>query len=152
MSDIPKPALRPLSKNPLIQEAFSIAETIYQVLPQLPDSERWDTTAKLRQASNSLLCDVARGVANTSPNGGEYDWSNARKDAAALLTMYRFADKQGFLKKRAALILKLDALIKAIDIEIKNEYQRTEDYRQYELSAWQDKYDIWQKLNKELKK
>jgi len=146
------PKLNTISKDPLIGEAFSIAESIYDLLPQLPTDERWETAGKLRQASNSLLFNIAKAVADSSPTGGEYDWSNARKEAAGLLTMYRFADKRGFIEKDASLVLKIDQIIKSIDKEVLDAHKRAEAYYKHELAVWEDKYDMWQKLNKEMAK
>jgi len=146
------PRLEPIAKNPLIAAAFDITEKVYDVLPVLPAEEKWDTGSKLRQASNNLLYDIAKGIANAAPNAGEFDWSNARKDAAGLLTMYRFAIEREFLDKNTDLLLKLNELIRLIDVEILETYKRSEAYNRYEMSLWQEKYDMWKKLNKELAK
>jgi hypothetical protein len=148
----PGPVLTKLSKHPLIEAAFAIAEATYTLLPDMPESEKWDTTARLRQASNHLLLKVARAVANSAPTGSEFDWADARKEAAALLTMLRFAIKQGFMDRNSELLLEVSGLIEHIDVETKAAYERGDAHNRYELSLWEEKYAMWRKLNSELQR
>ena len=146
----PVPAITPITKNPLITEAFAITQEVYALLPELPEEEKWDTTTKLRRLGNNLLLDITLAVSNAAPSGSEYDWSSSRKDAAGLLTMCRFADKQRFVSVDAGLLLRINELIQKIDLELQDSYQRSEAYQRYELSLWQEKYEAWQLLHNEI--
>ncbi len=107
-----------LRSNPIWKDTYEIVEHIYSKIDDLitnfPD-EQWNIASKLRNAaSDSLFC-VSQAVGN-APEMSEYDWNNARKNIFSLQSMYIFATKQKFIELEPEIIVKLDKLLKEIEV------------------------------------
>jgi len=134
------------------KEANALAEFVYTKLPEFPDEERWDSQRKLRTAANELIFNIAKAVTNTIPMGAKYDWSYARKELAALKTMYRFAGRQKFIELDPEIMVRLDHLGTAIDAELASareaEVKETKRMQTEDLKPWQEKYRLWKEMEK----
>ena len=120
------------------KETNYVVAQIYDILSDLPDDEKWQTTFRLRSAANELLFVVTQALANSAPTRTEYEWSSARRAVHALKTMYRFAGRQKFIKVDPDIMLALDRIVKGVDKEVLNAYQRTKDFNKQELGMLQE--------------
>ena len=139
----PEPTLIKLEDSPIWREACDIAELMYNKLGDLPESEKWDTTAKLQHEANDLMLHVSHAVGGSSVNSNEYDWSSARKSVSALKTIYRFAGRQKFIELEPEIMVRFDKLIVLIDQEIIKTYKQSEADKEKDLDYWQEKYKLW---------
>lgn len=136
-----------LEDNLLWQDANYLAEYIYGILPDMPSSEEFDTTSKLRHSSNDLLFAAAQAVGSTTaPVGTAYEWSIVIKYAAGLKTIYRFACKQGFIRLEPDVMVKLENVIKQASIEIDKAHKKTKLQEENELKPWLEKYRLWKEM------
>jgi len=122
--------------DPLLKEASDLAEYIYGILHDLPEEERWNTEAKLRQAANDLMFHTALAIGNASPSNNEFDWGYVRKDAYALKVMYRFAARQKFLQLEPEIMIRLRAFIKAVNKKSQEAYRQTETKNKLDFERW----------------
>ena len=122
-----------LEEMPLWKEVCELAEYMYSKLHEFTDQEKWGTQSKLRTSANDLMFVVSRALGDASPSGSEYEWGQARKHAAALKTMYRFACRQHFIELEPAIMVRLDNLFALIDAEVDKAYQQTKEANDKEL-------------------
>ncbi len=87
-------------------------------------------------------------VANIPEMSGEYDWNYARKYLFSLQSMYIFATKQKFLELEPEIIVKIDKLLREIEVQIKQSKRKEEERNKKELERWLEKYRLWQKIQK----
>ena len=135
------PKLKRLEDSILWKEACDLAEYIYSQLHLFPAEETWVTASKLRNSANDLMFFVAQGLGNSSPSTTEYDWSNARKTAGTLKTMYRFACRQKFIELEPEVMVRLSKLAELIDAEVTAAYEQTDATYKKEVEAWHRKYE-----------
>ena len=138
-----------LEDSTIWQEACSLAEYMYSKLIEFSEEEKWDSQRKLRSSANDVMFFVSQAIGNAVPGGREYEWGLSRKHAAALKTMYRFACRQKFIDLEPEIMVRLDKLIKQIDLEVVKANRQTEEHGQKELELWLEKYRLWQKISKE---
>jgi hypothetical protein len=124
---------RKLEDTPLWQLSNEVAEHVYARLTEMPEEERWDTTAKLRTAASQLLYNIAVALGNTAPASTEYDWAQANKQLFGLKTMYRFAGRQHFFKIDPDIMLKLDELIRIVEDETAKAFKQSKAASQREI-------------------
>ncbi len=124
-----------LEDMPLWQMANEVAEHAYARLSEMPEEERWDTTAKLRSAASQLLYNVAMALGNSAPAATEFDWAQANKQLFALKTMYRFAGRQHFLKLDPDIMLKFDEMARIIADETVEAFKQTDEANKKEFAA-----------------
>lgn len=148
MNNNPPPELIQLEDSSIWQDVCAIAEKIYVVLPALPEEEKWNLGAKLRQSANDAMYFTAYAVGNTSPTGNEYDWGQTRKCLAALKTLYRFCGRLKFTQIDPDIMLTFDDLQKRVDAEVKKAHEKTEAYQKNDLQHWRKKYELAQKAYK----
>lgn len=117
----------------LWQLSNEVAEHVYAKLADLPEEERWDTTAKLRSSASQLIFTVAQALGNSAPAATEFDWAQARKQLFALKTMYRFAGRQHFFKIEPDIMLKLDKMIAIVEAENAKAVEQTAKANQREI-------------------
>src|SRR5581483_6522835 len=117
MSDYPKLQLRKITDEALWKEANAIAEYMFSVVRDFPESETYYSASKLRGAALNMLTYVAEALAGTVPSTTETDWSWARKAVAALRTLYPFSAKQNFIQLEPAMVVRLDKMMAMIDKE-----------------------------------
>ncbi|GEM_PF-1819804 len=141
--------LRDLDKDPLIEEAFSLAEHVYSKLADMPDDEKWYSEAKLRSLTVDLLATLAQALGNASPSTTEFDWAQARKYAFALKTLYRFTCRQKFIELEPQTMVRFTGLIKQIDAEVIKAYDQTAKKDKKDIELWEKKYWLWKETNHE---
>ena len=140
-----------LEASPIWKEADRIAEFMFTLSDTVSDDERWLSYHKMRQASSDLIFYVSMALGNGSPGGQEYEWGLARKSVAGLKTMYRFAARRGVFAIDPKMMVSLDKLIKVIDKELKQAYDRADAVDERSLKPWLKKYKMWQEMSKEPK-
>lgn len=137
--------------NPMWKETYEIVEYIYgkivDLISNFPD-EQWNTASKLRNAASDSLFYVSLAVGNISEMSGEYDWNYARKYLFLLQSMYIFATKQKFLELEPEIIVKIDKLLREIEVQIKQSKRKEEERNKKELERWLEKYRLWLKIQK----
>ena len=121
--------------TPLWQMADEITEHVYAKLSDMPEEERWDTTAKLRSSANQLIFAVAIALGDTAPAGREYDWAQINKQLFALKTMYRFAGRQHFFQIDPDIMLKLDEMVRLVAVETAKAVSETHEANEHEFAA-----------------
>lgn len=129
--------------DPLLEAVFSITEYVYSILAELPEAEKWDTTAKLRSTANELLYRVALALGSSEPDGAKYDWSSAHKQALAMRTMYRFATKQNFVELEPAIMVRIDKIINDIVSATARSQERATQLDQEQLADLRKENDIF---------
>jgi hypothetical protein len=139
----PKPLK--LETEPLWKEACSLAEYMYGKLAEFPEEEKWQSENKLRTEANNLLYFISQGLGNASPSNREYEWGLARRSISALKTIYRFATRQKFIELEPEIMVRLDGLLKLIDVEVAKAYADTEAYNKQDMADWRKKYELAKK-------
>lgn len=141
------PSAARLEDMPLWKEVCDLAEYIYSTLHQFPVEEKWNTQNKLRASANDLMFVTSQALGNSSPSGGEYEWGQARKHLAGLKTMYRFAGRQHFIELDPEIMVRLQAVDKQLDGQIRSAYAKTQSFNEEEMDRWQAKYKMWGHMN-----
>ncbi len=141
-----EPNLMKLEDSGIWKEACSLAEHMYGTLHEFPEEEKWETVRKLRAASNDSMFYVAQAVGSSTPRGSEFDWSNARKQASAMKTMYRFAGRQKFIELEPEIMLRIDKLIAQIDSQIIEADKQGREQDQKDLETWHKKYKLMKEI------
>lgn len=136
-----------LEEEPLWKESCDIAEVVYGLLGEIPDEEKYNTTSKLRSSANDLIYYVSMAVGNTSQLNREYDWSNARRFASALKTMYRFSGRQGFFEIDPEFMVKIDAIIDQVDVQLDEALKDTKAAGKADIKPYLEKYQMWKEMN-----
>ncbi|HSX36018.1 MAG TPA: hypothetical protein VLH84_03745 [Patescibacteria group bacterium] len=149
MSSLKTPEPLKLENSALWKEVNSLVEHLYGRLSALPEDEKWNSVYKIRTASTDLVFYVGMALGNGAPMGGEYEWGNARKHAAALKTIYRHVGRLKLMELDPDVMVRLDKIIKQIDEELAVAYKRIDAVNDAELKPWLEKYRIWQEMNKE---
>lgn len=134
----------------ILREMQALAGVMYEVLHtievELPE-EKWATVSKLRSATNDSLFYAALATGSAIPGAGEYEWNNARKNVVAMRVMYIFAGKQSFTATDPDIVLRLDRLVKDIDVEIKATRDAAQSRESESLKPWMEKYRIWREIH-----
>ncbi len=145
MKDIPNE----LRKNSLWKGTYELVVHIYgkveEIIDNFPD-EKWTTATKLRNSANDSLFYVAQSIGNSTIDGADYDWSNARKNLFSLQTMYIFAGKQKFLELDPEIVVKIDKLLNEVDASIAISKKEAENKTRKELKSWLEKYRLWKEM------
>ncbi len=140
-----------LEKMPLWKEANELAEYMYGLLDKFSKDEEWHMRAKLHNAVADFVFYAGLSLSNVGFVGREHDWANFRKMAGTVKTVYRFAARQNFVELNPDVMVRLDKLLDAIDERIVQERKRSDDFyetvRVKELKPWQEKYNLWLKIN-----
>ncbi len=142
----PPPMTRSLENEPAWKEANSIATHMYGKLRELPPEEEWDTKRKLQSSAVDLIFYVSQALGNGAA-ANEYEWGLARKAAAGLKTVYRFAGRQKFIRLDPDVMLQLGGMTKMIDGELAKAHERLEAADEAELDLWREKYKLWRKTS-----
>ena len=142
MRDRGKPHLVALEDHQLWSEISDVVEQIYALLHKLPEDERWETQPKLRMSASDLLFTASQAVGAAGPTGSEYDWGNVRRHLMALKAMYRFAGRQQFIELEPEMMVKINDLIKGVDAEVTQAYQRRDEHDRAELDRLQERYKL----------
>ena len=130
----------------ILKDAEAVAESVYAILPELPEDEKWNTTAKLRNSTNDFIFFTAQAVGHIRTPGQEYDLDMAHKYANALRTLYVFAGKQNFINIDPDVVVKLDRLMKRFEAEADVAKGNVEDLTKQELEPWYEKYRLWKEM------
>lgn len=137
-----------LEDNILWQEAFKVAEHVYDKLPELPSEEEFNTTSKLRGAANDLLFMVSQALGAEKSGAALYDWANVRRHLFSLKTMYRFAARQKFITVEPDIMLSLDKLIDEAELEEAGAIKQLKESHEEEMKPWLEKYRLWKEMEK----
>lgn len=140
-----------LRNDPLWQEVFRLAESMYDNLQKLENfpEEKWTTEAKLRGAAFDTLFYLAYALASGEDNtsGVLFDWNNARRSLFALQTVYLFACKQQFLTLEPEIVVQMDQLLQKykarIDTACKEQVRRDQADKEY----WLKKHHLWKEMH-----
>lgn len=137
----------PLEKSPLWKDVNEIADHVYAKLAELPEEEKFYTGANIRSSVSYMLQYTAQALGSGTPTGAQYELGNARKHVSSLKTLYRFAAKQKFFELDPAIMVKLNAAIKAIDDELHEAQAQTERANDQELEQWRKKHKLWKEMS-----
>ena len=140
-----------IDKASIEKQTFELVNTVYSLLPSLPETEDWATTTNLRTSANMMLFYVAEGVASSTHSGELYAWSIAKKNAAAMKAMLHLAQTQemcgidsSIIKQiDTAIIKQIDVLMLQINICIKLALKADEREEKKRLAGWLKQYKIW---------
>lgn len=134
---------------PLWKRANAIAKYMYEILPDFPEEEKWDTAAKLRHAAVDLVfhAALAEGV-DITPSGAHFDWENVRKFAFGLKAVYLFTVDQGFVEIEPDIVVQLDGVIKYSERKYNDGVAAWDKQRKDDLAPWQEKYRLWKEMQK----
>ena len=132
-----------IDKASIEKQTFELVNTVYSLLPSLPETEDWATTTNLRTSANMMLFYVAEGVASSTHSGELYAWSIAKKNAAAMKAMLHLAQTQEMCGIDAAIIKQIDVLMLQINICIKLALKADEREEKKRLAGWLKQYKIW---------
>jgi hypothetical protein len=141
-----------MKKNPLLEEATAITESMYMIAEAIETDlldEKWRTASKLKNAANDAYFYVAQVVGAGKNQALEFDCINARKHLNTLKAMYVFATKQNMTELDPELVVKIDSLVSEVDAEQVSGQKEIERKTQEELEPWLEKYRIWQKISKD---
>jgi hypothetical protein len=142
-----------IEDRPIWKEACDLAEFMYGKLSDFPEEEKWYTATKLRSATIDFMYFASLAVGNTNPVGREFDWINVRKNAAALLTVYRFAGRQKFIELEPEIMVRITKMLTKVDTIIAEAQENGERFRVEEskkdLKPWLEKYEIWKQIEQE---
>ena len=132
-----------IDKASIEKQTFELVNTVYSLLPSLPETEDWATTTNLRTSANMMLFYVAEGVASSTHSGELYAWSIAKKNAAAMKAMLHLAQTQEMCGIDTAIIKQIDVLMLQINICIKLALKAVEREEKKRLAGWLKQYKIW---------
>ena len=136
----------------MLDEAFAIAEQLYELLPDFPEEERWDAQSKLRTVAIDLLYYMAQAIGDVSPSSLEYDWSNVRKQIVTIKALYRFIAKQEYTELEPEFMVRLNTLEKLVDEEVATAYAQTEAHNEMELQQLREKYELFSNAHKQVER
>lgn len=96
----------------------NLAETIYKILDDLPEEERYLSGSKMRSGAFNITSDFAEAVGSVHPGTRGYHLSLARRDLFSLKNAYRFAARKDFISLDPKIMVELDQLIDSVDKDI----------------------------------
>ena len=137
-----------LRSHDLWKSAYAIAQFTYEqaavIVAEYPD-EKWTIATKLRNSASDYVLHVSEAISDV-PESSEYDWSNAKRSLFALQSIYILATKQKLLETDPDIIVKIDAILAAIEKNITASKEAKQAKKKEELESWLEKYQIWQKI------
>lgn len=139
-----------LRENALWKETYAIAAFMYGKIDELVENhpdEKWVMASKFRTAASDSMFYMAQSIGTAVDDANGYDWSNARRSLFALQTMYIFATKQKLLELEPSIVVRIDALIAAIDLQIAKNKKDAEAATKKDMEPWLEKYRLWREMN-----
>ncbi len=138
-----------LEDEPLWKETNALAELLYTKLDSFPSDEKWYSASKLRYAIVDLVFTLSQALGSGSLVGSEYEWRAARKHASSMKAMYRFAGRNKFIDLDPSVMVRMDDLIKSIDLNINDAQKATKETEKRDMEPWLEKYRIWKEISHE---
>lgn len=119
-----------LPDNKLWKIATELTEEAYELLPELPEEERYGMNSKLRGRAFDVSSDIAEAVGAIDPRDKKYHYGLARRSLFAMQNVYKLASRTGILNIEPETMVKIDKLIDALDEEIDSVTKSIPEYMQ----------------------